>query len=111
MSQHWTANKKEHLELLKKSANYREIMQIVNNSMLITYSYVKEELKKLKKIIQISDLNIKFYYLDLGNYDSDIELINNLFNQSTCLAKYCKLYGKSDVIIICGLNLLLSDLN
>lgn len=100
ISQHWSTTKHEYVELLKKSAIYYEIMQIVKNSLLIAYSYVKKELKKIKKIIQISDSNIKFYYFDLGNYDSDIELINKLFNQSICLAKYCKLYEKSDIIII-----------
>ena len=76
ISSHWTDMKYEHLNLLKTSVNYRKIMQIVNNSLLVSYSYVEQELKKIKKIIQISDSNIKFYYFDLGNYESDIEIIN-----------------------------------
>ena len=100
INSYWLANKNVHLQLLKKSDNYSKIMRIVNKSLLMTNSYVKNELNKVNKIIQLSDSNIKFYYLDLGNYNSDIELINTLFNQSICLAKYCKLYGKSNIIII-----------
>jgi hypothetical protein len=95
---HWTDETRVHVKL--NDILYKKIMGIVNNSLIVENPYVKNELNKLNKIIQISDSNIDFYYLDLGNYDSDIELINKLFNQSVCLAKYCELYEKSNIIII-----------
>ena len=96
----WLDDEHEHLTLKMDSEKYKSAMKIVNNCLLVEYAYVQKELKKINQIIKLSDSNISFYYLDLGNYDSDIQLINKLFFESVCLAKYSGLYGKTNVIII-----------
>ena len=96
----WLNDNYEHLTLKKDSEKYKNTMKIVKNSLLADYNYLKNELTKINQIIKLSDSNITFYYLDLGNYKSDIKIINNLFFQSVCLAKYSNLYGKTDVVII-----------
>jgi len=96
----WSNNEYEHVILKIESEKYNQIMSTVNSSLLTSYDYIKKELKKINQIIKLSDSNINFYYLDFGNYESDIELINKLFLQSVCLAKYSGLYEKSEVIII-----------
>lgn len=96
----WQDIKYEHAIFKLSDVNYKKIMKIVNSSLLANYNYIKKELIKTNQIIKLSDSNITFYYLDLGNYGTDIELINKLFLQSVCLAKYSDLYGKGEVIII-----------
>ena len=96
----WCDKEHEHIIFKASSEYYKNTMKIVNNSLLAEYNYVKRELKKVTQIIKLADSNITFYYLDLGNYKLDIQLINNLFLQSICLAKYNNVYGKNQVIII-----------
>jgi hypothetical protein len=96
----WSKNLHEHKIINASSIHYKPIMKIVNNSLIVDYTYVKNQLKKINQIIQLSDSNITFYYLDLGNYESDIQLINKLFSQTVCLAKYSDSYGNTPVIII-----------
>lgn len=96
----WCDKEHEHIIFKTSSEYYKNTMKIVKNSLLAEYSYVKRELQKVNQIIKLSDSNITFYYLDLGNYKLDIQLINNLFLQSICLAKYNNVYGKNQVIII-----------
>jgi hypothetical protein len=100
IKQYWLNKDYDQTPLLKLSPEYKNISGVAAKSLIGEYSYITNELKKLNKIIKLSDSNISFYYLDLGNYHSDIKLINKLFNQSVCLAKYCKLYEQGPIIII-----------
>jgi hypothetical protein len=96
----WSDNDYDHLILDKKSEKFKTVMKIVKSSLLADYNFIKNELEKTNQIIKIVDSNMIFYYLDLGNYESDIKIINKLFSQSVCLAKYTELYEKGEVIII-----------
>jgi hypothetical protein len=87
--------KVKHTIIAKNSEKYNNIMQILKNSLFADYEYIKKEIKNIGKIIKLSDCNIKFYYLDMENYERDIELINELFLQSVCLAKYSGVYIKN----------------
>jgi hypothetical protein len=77
-----------------------QIKKIMNECFLYDYDFIKTKLRELIQIIKLSDSNLSFFYLDLGKYNKDINLINKLFNQSVCLSKYCNLYNKKKIIII-----------
>lgn len=96
----WNEKKHTSRQLDKDNDIYKKIYKLTSTSLIADYPYVQNELKKTNNIIKLSDSNINFYYLNFGEYEQDINLINNLFNQSLCLAKYCRLYGKSDIVII-----------
>jgi hypothetical protein len=85
--------------LYNKNETYKEIIKIINNSLIGENFYIKEKVAKTDKIIKLTNENINFYYINLGNYEKDINIINNLFNQSICLAKY-KMLNKQNIIII-----------
>jgi hypothetical protein len=98
---HWKNYNNEHIILNKDCELYKTTMQIMKNSLLADYSYINKEFEKINQIVKLSDLNITFYYLNLGKYETDVKIINELFLQSVCLAKYSNLYGiKKDIIII-----------
>lgn len=88
------------LILKKTDKDYNKIFNIVEQSLIGNYECILNELNKIKNIVHLNDLNIDFYYLDIGNYDADKEMINLLFNQSVCLSKFCKIYGIDKKIII-----------
>jgi hypothetical protein len=97
---HWNNKKGEHKFLESNEDNYKKIFKITKNSLLGDYPFVINELKKTNKIVYLKESTIDFYYFDLGNYEKDIELIDKLFNQSVCLAKFKDLYNKKDILII-----------
>jgi hypothetical protein len=96
----WNYTNFQHIILKKDTIDYNKAYKITKNSLICDYNYVQNELLKTKSIIHLNDSTIDFYYLDLGNYEEDKELINFLFAQSVCLAKFSKLYSKQNIIII-----------
>jgi hypothetical protein len=48
----------------------------------------------------LKEVNIIFYYFDLGRYKKDIKMINYLFNQTITLAKFYNKYGENNNEII-----------
>jgi len=96
----WKDINHEHEILNKDDEIYKNIFKTTKNSLVGEYNYVNNELKKNSQIIEITNGTLKFYYIDLGNYKKDIALINELFNQSICLAKFQDLYNKQNILII-----------
>ena len=96
----WNDTLYKHNTLNNGTDKYKSIFNIANTSLIGEYAYVSAELKKTDNIIHLNDSNLDFYYLDLGEYKNDVKLINELFNQSVCLAKFSKLYDTKKNIIV-----------
>jgi hypothetical protein len=99
MKQYWINAVYTHEIIGNKTDEYINVMQIITNSLIADYNYVKNKIKEIKQIIKIKQLNLSFYYLDIGNYNQDIQLINKLFNESLCLLKFSKNIN-NDIVII-----------
>lgn len=96
----WIDTSIEHQVLKKEMTNYNNIYKIATTSLIGDYDYVQNEMHGTSEIVYLNDSNINFYYLNLGNYEDDKKLINFLFSQSVCLAKFSELYDKHNIIII-----------
>ncbi len=96
----WKDINHKHEILNSDNKLYKNILNITKNSLVGEYDYINNELKKVNKIVKLNNSTLEFYYIDLGNYKNDIALINELFNQSICLAKYKDLYNEQNILII-----------
>lgn len=100
IKQYWENINHRHEILSSDNKHFKNILKITKNSLVGEYDYIDNELKKVNNIVKLNNSTIEFYYIDLGNYKNDILLINELFNQSICLAKYQDLYDKQNILII-----------
>jgi hypothetical protein len=96
----WKKISSKHNFINKTTDTYNEIFNIFENSFIMEYKCVKNEISKIINIIKLENSNITFYYFNIGNYHNDIELINLLFSETVCLAKYSNVYERENIIVI-----------
>lgn len=91
LNKHW--KKYNSVKLILKNKEFAKINNIITHSILSEYETFCKQLENIINIIHIHDSNFDFYYVNLGNYENDIETLNNLFNQTICLAKFANTYN------------------